>query len=147
MPFISLLGTLFHFFFYPFKPLHFLCASSNLRCVYTFEVTNEFARRFVRAEEQIFINGTGINEPSSLLITAETGRSIDTTDTLSYADIIALYFATKPKFRKNGVWLMNDNNGLTLRTLKKTRMAITCGGSLMTQSIAGQWLSRHICRI
>ncbi|WP_456108850.1 phage major capsid protein [Roseburia hominis] len=95
-----------------------LCASSNLRCVYTFEVTNEFARRFVRAEEQIFINGTGINEPSSLLITAETGRSIDTTDTLSYADIIALYFATKPKFRENGVWLMNDNTALTLRTLK-----------------------------
>ena len=27
-------------------------------------LTNEFARRFGRAEEQVFINGTGVNEPS-----------------------------------------------------------------------------------
>ena len=81
-------------------------------------LTNEFARRFGRAEEQVFINGTGISEPSGLLMTAETGRSIDTTESLSYDDIIALYFATKPEFRKNGVWLMNDNTALTLRTLK-----------------------------
>ena len=81
-------------------------------------LTNEFARRFGRAEEQVFINGTGISEPSGLLMTAETGRSIDTTENLSYDDIIALYFATKPEFRKNGVWLMNDNTALTLRTLK-----------------------------
>ena len=81
-------------------------------------LTNEFARRFGRAEEQVFINGTGVNEPTGLLITAETGRSIDTADSLSYDDIIALYFATKPEFRKNGVWLMNDNTALTLRTLK-----------------------------
>lgn len=81
-------------------------------------LANKFARRFGRAEEQIFINGTGVNEPTGLLITAETGRSIDTADSLSYDDIIALYFATKPEFRKNGVWLMNDNTALTLRTLK-----------------------------
>lgn len=31
---------------------------------------------------------------------------------------LALYFTTKPEFRKNGVWLMNDNTALTLRTLK-----------------------------
>ena len=81
-------------------------------------LTNEFARRFGRTEEQVFINGTGINEPSGLLMTAETGRCSDTAESLSYDDIIALYFATKPDFRKNGVWLMNDNTALTLRTLK-----------------------------
>lgn len=43
-------------------------------------LTNEFARRFGRTEEQVFINGTGINEPSGLLMTAETGRSIDTAE-------------------------------------------------------------------
>ena len=66
-------------------------------------LTNEFARRFGRTEEQVFINGTGINEPSGLLMTAETGRCIDTAESLSYDDINALYFATKPEFRKNGV--------------------------------------------
>lgn len=81
-------------------------------------LTNEFARRFGRAEEQVFINGTGVNEPTGLLITAETGHYIDTSDSLSYDDIISLFFATKPEFRKNGVWLMNDNTALILRTLK-----------------------------
>lgn len=81
-------------------------------------LTNEFARRFGRAEEQVFINGTGANEPTGLLITDATGHSIDTADSLSYDDIIALYFTTKPEFRKNGVWLMNDHTALILRTLK-----------------------------
>lgn len=79
---------------------------------------NEFARRFGRSEEQFFINGTGVNEPTGLLITAETGHYIDTSDSLSYDDIISLFFAAKPEFRKNGVWLMNDNTALILRTLK-----------------------------
>ena len=35
MPFISLLGTLFHFFFYPFKPLHFsLCIFQLKVCIH-----------------------------------------------------------------------------------------------------------------
>nr|DAN41908.1 MAG TPA: major capsid protein [Caudoviricetes sp.] len=81
-------------------------------------LTNEFARRFGRSEEQFFINGTGVNEPTGLLITAETGHYIDTSDSLSYDDIISLFFAAKPEFRKNSVWLMNDNTALILRTLK-----------------------------
>lgn len=68
-------------------------------------LTNEFARRFGRSEEQFFINGTGVNEPTGLLITAETGHYIDTSDSLSYDDIISLFFAAKPEFRKNGVLL------------------------------------------
>ena len=40
------------------------------------------------------------------------------TESLSYDDIISLFFAAKPEFRKNGVWLMNDNTALILRTLK-----------------------------
>jgi HK97 family phage major capsid protein len=29
-----------------------------------------------------------------------------------------LYFSVKPEYRKNGVWLMNDETALALRTLK-----------------------------
>ena len=46
-------------------------------------LTNEFARRFGRAEEQVFINGAGANKSAGLLLTAEIGRSIDTADSLS----------------------------------------------------------------
>ena len=58
-------------------------------------LTNEFARRFGRSEEQFFINGTSVNEPTGLLITVETGHFIDTSDSLSYDDIISLFFAGK----------------------------------------------------
>lgn len=41
-------------------------------------LNNEFARRFGRAEENIFINGTGIGEPTGLLQTAEIGITTTT---------------------------------------------------------------------
>ena len=35
-----------------------------------------------------------------------------------YDDVIRLYFSVKPEYRRNGVWLMNDETALALRTLK-----------------------------
>ena len=32
--------------------------------------------------------------------------------------MVKLYFSVKPEYRKNGVWMMNDETALTLRTLK-----------------------------
>lgn len=81
-------------------------------------LTNEFARRFGRTEEQVFINGTGINEPSGLLMTAETGRCSDTAESYLMMILLHCILQQMPDFRKNGVWLMNDNTALTLRTLK-----------------------------
>ena len=80
-------------------------------------LNNEFARRFGRAEENIFINGTGVNEPTGLLQTAEIGRSTSATD-ISFDDIIALYLSVKPEYRKNSVWIMNDETALALRSVK-----------------------------
>ncbi len=41
-----------------------------------------------------------------------------TTRTLTYDEIIKLFFSLKAEYRKKGVWLMNDSTALTLRTLK-----------------------------
>lgn len=41
-----------------------------------------------------------------------------TTADITYDKIIALYFSAKPEYRRNAVWLMNDETALTLRTLK-----------------------------
>lgn len=79
-------------------------------------LSKEFARRFGRAEEDVLINGIGIKEPTGILASAEIG--IETSADLNYDSVITLYFATKPEYRKNGVWLMNDETALILRKLK-----------------------------
>lgn len=80
-------------------------------------LNNEFARRFGRAEENIFINGTGINEPTGLLQTAEIGKTAATAN-IGFDDIVALYLSVKPEYRKNSVWIMNDETALVLRSVK-----------------------------
>lgn len=79
---------------------------------------NEFARRFGRAEEQLFINGTGVDEPAGLLGSAEPGVITASNTTITGDEIVSLYLSLKPEYRKNGVWLMNDETALMLRTLK-----------------------------
>lgn len=77
-----------------------------------------FAKVFGRAEENLFINGTGEGQPVGILndtLGAETG--VTTTD-ITFDDVINLYMSVKAKHRKHGVWLMNDEMALALRKLK-----------------------------
>ena len=73
-------------------------------------LTNEFARRFGRVEEKYFINGTGEEQPTGILSTADVG--VETTE-ITYDDVIKLFFSLKPEYRKNAVWVMNDETALT----------------------------------
>lgn len=75
-------------------------------------------RNFGRAEDNGFINGSGLHEPTGILH-ADAGAEIGVTaGTLTYDDVIGLYFSVRPEYRRNGVWLMNDKTALALRTLK-----------------------------
>lgn len=76
------------------------------------------AKNFGRAEDNGFINGTGVNMPTGIL--AENGGAEIgvTADTLTYDDVIKLFFSVKPEYRRNGTWLMNDETALALRSLK-----------------------------
>ena len=40
------------------------------------------------------------------------------TTTLTYDDVVKLFFSVKPEYRRNAVWVMNDETALALRTLK-----------------------------
>lgn len=76
------------------------------------------ARNFGRAEENGFINGTGDGMPTGILA-ENNGADIGvTTAVLTYDDVVKLFFSVKPEYRRKGVWLMNDETALTLRTLK-----------------------------
>ena len=76
------------------------------------------ARAMVRAEDKAFIAGTGTDEPAGLLNDAEGAEIGAPADALSFDSVIDHYFSVKPEYRKNGVWLMNDETALTLKNLK-----------------------------
>ncbi|QGG47402.1 phage major capsid protein [Heliorestis convoluta] len=81
---------------------------------------NEFARRFGREEENALINGDGNDAPVGILHpTAGAEVGITTaTDAITYDEIIKLYFSLDKHYRKNAVWVVNDETALYLRTLK-----------------------------
>lgn len=81
-------------------------------------LTEKFAKAFGRAEDNAYINGTGTNEPTGIL-NAERGAEVGVqTGSLTYDDVISLYFSVPAEYRKNGSWLMNDKTALALRKLK-----------------------------
>lgn len=81
-------------------------------------LTAHLTKAFSRAEEKAFITGNGISEPTGILADnggAEVGA---TASTLTYDDVVTLYFSVKPEYRKNGKWLMNDETAFALRRVK-----------------------------
>ena len=81
-------------------------------------LVKRLAKNFGRAEDSGFINGTGENMPTGIL--AENGGADVgvTTAALTYDDVVKLFFSVKPKYRRRGVWLMNDETAYALRTIK-----------------------------
>ncbi|MBR4434501.1 MAG: phage major capsid protein [Clostridia bacterium] len=79
-------------------------------------LVGQFSKRFGRAEENAFINGTGVNMPKGILSDAETG--INVTGDITFDDVLALYFSVDKQYRSGGAWLMNDETALKLKTLK-----------------------------
>lgn len=75
-------------------------------------------KNFGRAEDNGFINGTGVNEPTGILADTNGADVALTTPTLTYDNMLTLYHSTDKRYRKNAVWLMNDETALYLRKLK-----------------------------
>ncbi|MCI9559861.1 MAG: phage major capsid protein [Lachnospiraceae bacterium] len=71
-----------------------------------------------RAEEDAFINGSGEGMPTGILHSTDGAEVGFTTTGIIFDDMAKLYLSVKPEHRKNGVWIMNDETALTLRTLK-----------------------------
>lgn len=81
---------------------------------------NAFARRFGRAEETAFVNGTGVDQPTGLLSDngAEVGVTAASTTAVTYDEVVSLYFSLKSEHRVNAVFLMHDDTAMALRTIK-----------------------------
>jgi HK97 family phage major capsid protein len=80
-------------------------------------LNTDFARRFGRAEENLFINGHGVTNQTGILSVSESVNAKET-NTLSYDEIVELYFSIEAEYRKDAVFIMNDETAFFLRTLK-----------------------------
>lgn len=80
-------------------------------------ICREFARAFCRAEEKVFISGNGVNEPKGIT-TADASIVTETEGEITTDDIIKLFFSLEAEYRKNGVFIINDDTALKLRMLK-----------------------------
>lgn len=77
-----------------------------------------FAKGFNRAEENAFINGTGVDMPIGILHETDGAEVGVTTTSITFDNISELFLSVKARYRKNGVWIMNDDTALALRKLK-----------------------------
>ena len=81
-------------------------------------LTARLARNFNFAEEKAFISGTGENEPTGILAPGKGAELALVVDEVTADDIIRLYFTLDRQYRRNAVWMMNDNTAMALRQLK-----------------------------
>lgn len=81
-------------------------------------IVKRLGKVFGRAENDAFINGNGKNKPTGILAENGGAQIGVTTEAITYDDVIKLYFSAKPEYRKRGVWFMNDETAVVLRTLK-----------------------------
>lgn len=84
-------------------------------------LSDEFGRRLGNAEEQAFLTGTGTNQPTGILTDTNgtsAGSTAAKTDTLTFDDLIDLFYSLKAPYRQNAVFLMSDDTIKTIRKLK-----------------------------
>ena len=81
-------------------------------------IIKRLGKVFGKAENDAFINGNGKDKPTGILAEDGGAQIGVTTDAITYDDVIKLYFSAKPEYRKHGVWFMNDETAVMLRTLK-----------------------------
>lgn len=81
-------------------------------------LTERLAENFAKAEDKGFVLGTGEHMPVGILDDTAGAKTGATTSALCFDDVLRLYHSLDKEYRKNAVWLMNDDTALTLRMVK-----------------------------
>lgn len=81
-------------------------------------LTERLAKNFAKAEDVGFVNGTGENMPVGILSKDGGAETAFTAETVTFDDVIRLYFSLDEEYRRKAVWMMNDETALKLRLMK-----------------------------
>lgn len=82
---------------------------------------DEFGKALANAEEDAFINGNGTGKPLGILAAtggAQVGVTAASTTAITADELINLVYSLKRPYRKNAVFLMNDQTISAIRKLK-----------------------------
>lgn len=81
-------------------------------------LTSRLAKNFAKAEDKGFLIGTGEHMPTGILSPTDGAEIGVYADSITFDDVLRLYFSLDREYRKNAVWLMNDETALALCLLK-----------------------------
>lgn len=81
-------------------------------------VLDQFGKALSNAEEDKFINGTGVNQPTGILQDAQIGVTTNSATAITSDEIINLVYSLKRPYRKNACFIVNDATLAALRKLK-----------------------------
>lgn len=82
-------------------------------------IIDQFGKALANAEEDAFLNGTGVGQPLGLFAKTGGGTTAETlTAALKADDILNLIYALKRPYRKNASFIINDKNLAVIRKLK-----------------------------
>lgn len=84
-------------------------------------IIKEFYKALANAEEDAFLNGDGTGKPLGILATsggAEVGVTAASATAITADEVINLVYSLKRPYRKNAVFILNDQTIAALRKLK-----------------------------
>lgn len=84
-------------------------------------IATEFGRRIGNKEEEAFIVGDGTGKPTGILTSSgggQLGKTTTSTTSITFDDIIDLYYSLSSPYRKNASFIMNDSTVKAIRKLK-----------------------------
>lgn len=81
-------------------------------------IIEEFGKALANAEEDAFLNGTGVGQPLGLFAETGGGTAAISTANPTGDDVINLIYALKRPYRKDAAFIMNDQAVAMIRTFK-----------------------------
>ncbi len=84
-------------------------------------IATEFGRRIGNKEEEAFFTGDGTGKPTGILDATgggQLGKSTSGATSISFDEIMDLFYSLKSPYRKNATFLMNDSTVKAIRKLK-----------------------------
>ena len=94
-------------------------------------IIDMFGKALANAEEDAFLNGSGVGQPLGLFAATGGGTAAISTAALTADDVIKLVYALKRPYRKNAKFIMNDQTIASIRQLKDNNGAYMWQPSLV----------------
>ncbi|NLT14853.1 MAG: phage major capsid protein [Clostridiales bacterium] len=84
-------------------------------------ITEEFARRIGKKEEEAFLTGDGIGKPLGVIQSALVGAVSGEAGTIGIDDVMDLIYSVGQRYRERAVWLMSGDAHRVLYKVKSAR--------------------------